>query len=55
MREKPDDGMQHHYSTCPRCRQIASDENIVFVDGVKMCRKCMQRDAESALQKAEAR
>ncbi len=36
------DGMQHYYSTCPRCRAVVSDENIVFVDGYKMCRECMK-------------
>lgn len=37
-----DDGMQHDYSTCPRCRRIASSENIVWVDGQRMCRRCLK-------------
>lgn len=44
--KKRDDGMQHSYSTCPRCRCINSDENIVTVDGQTMCRRCMKALAE---------
>ena len=35
------DGLKHYYSTCPLCRRIVPDEDLVFVDGDKMCRGCM--------------
>ena len=42
------DGMQHYYSTCPECRGVVSDENIVFVDGRKRCRECLKKLASPA-------
>lgn len=34
-----DDGLQHVYETCPHCGRVVSTENIVYVDGRKMCRE----------------
>ena len=56
MRDKKpvDDGMQHYYSTCPVCGHIASDENIVRVDGVKICRTCLGEKIAAKLRKQGA-
>mgnify|MGYP001602932785 CR=1 FL=1 len=35
------DGLKHFYFTCPECRSIVSDEDIVWLDGEKMCRQCL--------------
>ena len=40
--ERDDDGMQHHYETCPRCNEVTSTENMVWLDGRKMCRNCLK-------------
>ena len=39
---KQDDGMIHDYQTCPKCKAIVADEDIVRVDGRKMCRQCLR-------------
>lgn len=43
-----DDGMQHSYSTCPTCRCIVSDENIIWLNGQRMCRNCLKREMAKA-------
>lgn len=48
IRKFSDDGMQHHYSTCPRCRCIVSNENLVEVDGKAMCRQCLKELSDKA-------
>lgn len=49
------DGLLHYYSTCPKCRTVVSDENIVFVDGAKMCRGCMTSQQNKGQPSSSAR
>lgn len=40
------DGLLHDYVTCPKCGDIVSIENVVRLDGVKMCRGCLKVQQE---------
>lgn len=43
--DRYDDGMRHTYETCPCCGVVASTEDIVSLDGQKMCRGCLKRES----------
>jgi hypothetical protein len=56
MSQQPNDGLIHEYFNCPKCGRVIASEDLVTLNGQKMCRQtCLRNARELADLKASDR